>query len=330
MNQLHLLIEKLSKEKSINFLAYIFTLIKPEIKYPFKIPYLSYTPTCTFQYRYTRKVPTNDKGLFQLIFTPGFLYSDDIIQEYVYQIAGATRKTYMTYATSLYANNYDLADGKGTGEWRPYNCQVNMPNYYTHYRLVSSSMTIKYIGAMETTSGYLASGIIYDTINPYMLCTAGSNQKYYDRTTLEKYMNFGLLNNLKHHKITNTINNMRCIYYPIDNKEYEFKTFITSLSQMNDKDLLEYNTNQPKENIERHYNFNNLSYNRFHMTIYGEGLPKSEECLRLELICNYECIVNPQFNDLIFSNTSNIELDNKQLNDCITTVQKYIDEGYSS
>ena len=141
--------------------------------------------------------------------------------------------------------------------------QSTLPSgMYSTYRLVSCSVTVNYIGRMDIVSGTLGCGIGFNGISNSGLI--GTDKA----TGGAVYGNFNLVDDAYFSQRTQCINGLRMIYFPLDNNYTNFIPLGTSV-------------------------------NGFYFVVYGQGLPASSACIRLDVYLNYEFTVNPAYSSYV-------------------------------
>lgn len=141
--------------------------------------------------------------------------------------------------------------------------QSSLPaGMYSSYRLVSASVTVNYIGRMDIVSGTIGCGVGFNSVAP--IGTVGTS-KAQDAAV---YCNFNLIDDSYFSQRTQSINGLRMIYFPLDSTYSNFYRMGTGC-------------------------------NGFYFVCYGQGLPASSACIRLDIYLNYEFTVNPAYSSYV-------------------------------
>lgn len=136
-----------------------------------------------------------------------------------------------------------------------------IPNLYFQYRVVSAAVVVTYDGRLDIVSGIIGMGIGLQQFAAAQ--TVGGVD-----ANLAQYGNFNLVDDLYFSQRTSAINGARALYFPIDNRYLEYSLLSTSK-------------------------------NGFYFVFYGQGLPASASCLRVDFYVNIESTVGPQYNNII-------------------------------
>lgn len=210
---------------------YLKGLLCPEKNQGMRIPSQIPQPSSCFQLRSTLTLGVNAKGCHVFCFNPFFLYDDSVL--------GTTRSV---NGRNWYISNYlssfwscASADLDGVNQqnfsFQTINVRQGLPSLYNTYRLVSASLTIKYIGPLESAQGVIGGGISYDYYDyigggfyiyngmpynppaaPYLMST----------NKFAMYTNFDNIRNLAYHSENNCLEGIRMLYFPTDTKADNF------------------------------------------------------------------------------------------------------------
>lgn len=134
---------------------------------------------------------------------------------------------------------------------------------YSQYRVVGASCVVTYTGRMDIVSGIIGIGIGLNNVG-----TAGVTTTPATDATSSLFGNFNLIDDLYFSKRTQAVNGCRAIYFPLDTRYLQFQQLGTSLQG-------------------------------FYFAFYGSGLPPSSQCLRIDFYIQYECTVQPIFNNYL-------------------------------
>jgi len=250
---------------------YINALIYPETAIQAKLPTLFPIPSTAFQMHLTYMQSTfssGNPGNFAWTWNPFFLQDNGV---------GAW--------TSFYFNNNAGLNGTSTSAFfLPVDLQYNQipTGVYGSYRVVSASVVLSYVGKMDSVSGVLGIGI---GLNNQGVATPSLVSGATADTASSFFGQFNQIDNLYFHERTQAANGLRAIYFPVDDKYTYFLPLLTNAG--------------PGSTTTSTYNTG------FYFAGYGQGLPASSGGVRFDFYINYECLVQPQFNNFIPSSPSN-------------------------
>ena len=302
---------------------YLNALLNPEkikdVKIPSKIP----IPSCTFQLHSSIRIPGNNN--FRFMFNPFFLYDESYCYENVNTIERFD-KFYGPYGEYEFYADIKSSD-KGIGYYFPlsYTTMVNIykqdwsddkniytkgmninqgvPHLYKQYRLVSASMTVKYVGPIDQANGIIGGAIITEddnhiTSNCEMKVgrnaynTGGSqNEMYY------KYYDYNTVINSVYHQQNKCIDGLRLLYFPLDNSYEEFVDVFTP-NNVKTTGFVQIYGNKTKCFLEADKNFKN----GFNFYIYFlNNYPRFDgaDRYKVDIYCNFECLPLTEFMNII-------------------------------
>lgn len=166
--------------------------------------------------------------------------------------------------SSFYVNNDATLTGNSASNFfTNVEAGQNVPAYiYTRYRLVSLSLQVSYVGRWDIVSGMVGGAITFDPAigDPSAVGTV--------ELAGARYGQYDLIDDSYFSYRTQAINGLRLIYVPIDPSQEEYQTVGQELRG---------------ECI--HF--------------YGQGLPPSSPCLRVDIYANYECLADASFQNYI-------------------------------
>lgn len=144
LNEVKTAIDALQKYNQKSECKYLYNLLYPETAKGCKIPSPMPVPSCAFQLHNSVNLTTNALGNVCAMFNPFFLYdSNPIIQSS--SSAGITFAS--SFLSSLWVNNASTLNGAiADPNFVPIPISQVIPAVYNSYRLVSASVTVKYIG----------------------------------------------------------------------------------------------------------------------------------------------------------------------------------------
>ena len=299
-NEIKSIIDEIAKFDETVEYCYLNDLMYPEKCKGVKIPSLMPVPSCSFQLHNSVMLSTNNSGNLAIIFNPFLLVNKDnlVFNPRIDFNNGKNFIENIEYVTSLYVNNSTSLDGRSNNDnFRLVDIGQSLPGVYTQYRLVSASITLKYIGRMDVTSGVIGGAIIFDDPK-YIGCryTLGIvspfNTIRVKRSSpnpyLAKYGNFDLAMDSFYHQENTLLEGIRELYFPIDNSYEEYiKTFDISTPM-----IMEHSSDgtttfrvEDVDNYKTGFNF----------FIYTLGAPRYEDSFKLDIYCNFECLPNSSY-----------------------------------
>ena len=255
INSINNLINITDKDKY----QYLNALLNPErsknIKIPSKIP----IPSCTFQLHETKILSGNN---FRIMFNPFFLYDKRIIDDSGYydvfygpygeQNYWQTGPEYIgfykpIFFTTLVEIFKELSLREDSIQTRYIDINQGLPHLYSKYRLVSASITVKYVGSMETSNGIIGGAIITEDSNyvsshmQMIVNNDGIIEGTSQNRMFYKYYDYNLVLNSLYHQQNKCIDGIRLIYFPLDNSYEEFVDVFTPKNVKETGFILNYN-----------------------------------------------------------------------------------------
>ena len=310
INSINNLINITDKDKY----QYLNALLNPErsknIKIPSKIP----IPSCTVQLHETKILNGNN---FRIMFNPFFLYDKRIIEDNYFDTYYGPygEENYGRIDSSEYIGFYQpiffttLVEIFKESKWREDSIQTRyidinqgLPHLYSKYRLVSASITVKYVGSMETSNGIIGGAIITEDnnyVSSHMKMIV-NNDNVIDGTSQNrmfyKYYDYNLVLNSLYHQQNKCIDGIRLIYFPLDNSYEEFVDVFTPKNVKETGFIFNY------KNIENAYligdkNFKN-AFN-FYIYILNDFGSDIQNKYKLDVYCNFECLPFTEYINLL-------------------------------
>ena len=151
-NEIKSTIDEIAKFNETVEYCYLNDLMYPEKCKGVKIPSLMPVPSCSFQLHNSVMLSTNNSGNLAIIFNPFLLVNKDnlVFNPRIDFNNGKNFIENIEYVSSLYVNNSTSLDGRSNNDnFRLVDIGQSLPGVYTQYRLVSASITLKYIGRMK-------------------------------------------------------------------------------------------------------------------------------------------------------------------------------------
>lgn len=321
-------IEALSLFNQKQEFCYLNNLIYPEKRKGVKIPSPIPVPSCAFQLHNSVTLTTNEHGYFAGVFNPFYLGNGSVLPYTYMTIQDGTEAELMIAkkTSSLWFNNHESLNGTSDNRYfYPMYIQQDIPNVYDQYRLVSASITLKYIGRLDIASGLVGGAIVFDEIpNIGLIGRDGSDN--FDVTTvspgLYKYGNFDLAQDSFYWQENNAIEGLRELYFPIDNSFEEY-TKLNDPRRVQLKQVIVdgEGTERPEYgltgNVDQDY-----YKSGFNFMFYGWGLPASSACFKLDIFCNFECLPNASFLNYLPLSMNAMGVSNEEKRQASLIVQK--------
>ncbi|MBP5445978.1 MAG: hypothetical protein J6Y28_07390 [Acholeplasmatales bacterium] len=298
LSKVRAMINELDNHYDIDKNEYLKTLLNPETVRAVKIPSKYPVPTCCFQMHRTLKFYTSEQGTDVMCITP-FILAGNV--EGVRSPKYSGSYYYLKYFTGFYAyNSQATLNGQdyNNNAWKTVvDASMSIPDLYTHYRLVSAVVTIRYTGSLEEAKGVIGGAINFEKFNcltgyGYMSSSPEYNPNAYLNlhivtTDLKKYSQFELIRDCVYFKENSCIEGLRMIYFPIDKDKLEFKRILRKSDLYIEKNTLGICL---KSKIPVPDGFNWL--------IYLQGCPVGSAQNRnftLDWYANFECIPDPKY-----------------------------------
>lgn len=277
---------------------YIYGLYHPDavytnhldIKYPAPMP----VPTTSFCFKDTFTVVPNARGNFAMVWSPGFLGTQDTIEQEIGQqwIVQQPRGQFAT----CYVNEDAGLDGNSplyTGWVAHAGKQVAQD--FSKYRLTSACIKVKYTGKVLDQSGMLAACATYMTIPTYTYLTEVGQPT--SQNIINQYVNNALgsagdFDTIRQGQWAHTVSlvsepdGLTCVWLPTDPLSHVF----VNNGHTIDVDQVYYNGQQDGQ-VYRAWTAKNaaLSY-----LICGYGIGSNTSCITVEIYSNFEIIVTPE------------------------------------
>jgi hypothetical protein len=250
-------IDAIELSKKVQTHEYLDTLLHPERTRNSKIPSTMPIPTSSFQLKQSISITTNALGNAAIAINPFYLGSTNVDSTiYVNNNVGLTGQS---------ASNFFLAVNAG---------QTAIPaNVYNQYRLVSGSVTCKYVGRLDGVRGLIGGAIAFDQ-------TATPTAFGFAATSLAKYGDFNTTQDAFFQQENFSLHGIRELYFPLDNNYEEYKSMNTSLPG-------------------------------FLFLIYILNAPPSETCFKLDVVLNMECLPDLAFLNYIPTSISSASVESK-------------------
>jgi hypothetical protein len=281
--------------------SYLNNLLCPEKNKGVKIPSPIPVPSCAFQLHNSVTLTSNVNGYFAGVFNPFYLANGaNLPYTFKGDFEGGVNVDIMTAkkTSSLWFNNHESLNGTSENEhFYPMNIQQDIPNVYDQYRLVSASITLRYIGRLDIASGLVGGAIVFDEI-PNVGLIGRNPDDSFDVTTvspsLYKYGNFDLAQDSFYWQENSALEGLRELYFPIDNSFEEY-TKLNDLRTVKLEQTIIGGTDERPEyglaaTVDQDY-----YKSGFNFMFYAWGVPPNSACFKLDIYCNFEALPNATF-----------------------------------
>ncbi len=248
---------------------YYKALVSPEKMKGAKIPSPIPIPSASFQLKQSIWLSTNATGNLAVAFNPWGLFTTD--------------------RSTLYINNHSSLTGTGPNvNWAATRIGQQLPQaIYNRYRVVSSSVAVRYVGRYDIVQGIIGGSIAFETVtegDPTTTTVAVGHP-------LEKYGDFNLAMDAFYTQENLTLHGARGIYFPVDNSYENYTSLGTSKG-----------------------GFMNL--------FYISGGVSASQSYKLDICVNLECIPESQFLNYMPVSCSSRDYDAPRIQEAIKTAQK--------
>jgi len=175
---------------------YYKALVRPEQTKGAKIPSPIPIPSASFQLKQSIWLTPNALGNMVIVFNPWGLFSTD--------------------RSTLWLNNSSTLTGTGANlGWRCTKFGQQLPgSIYNKYRVVSSAVTLRYVGRLDIVQGVCGGSIVFENIpngDPSVVTDVLA------ANPLAKYGDFNLAMDAYYTQENLTLHGTRSIYFPLDN-----------------------------------------------------------------------------------------------------------------
>ena len=218
------MIENIMNRKEYDYLSY---LLYPEkykgVKIPTEIP----IPSCSFQMHNNIEINLDTNGNLFIMYNPFFLGNlKGVIFPCKTTLNPNIQYAQLTFLSSLFINNNNTKWG---GKYYAVNMNQCIPDVYDQYRLVSGSISVRYIGRLDIVSGVIGAGtyfedtslvatgqMIFLNANLTRIGITEGGTKVFNEYDYNKF------NKAEDYEEYQLIRGVRKIYYPIDKSYLDF------------------------------------------------------------------------------------------------------------
>lgn len=288
-------IEELSTFNKINNYNYLRNLMCPERSRGSKLPSQIPVPSCSFQMKNSITLTTNSSGNVAFFMNPFFLANDTVIGTLsgIPGVETGGDRYFAGFATSAWVNNNNSLNGTSANTgWVPVNLGQTLPMVYDQYRVVSASLSIKYIGRLDAVQGEVGGAIFCEDVNTLGGMNATDAALTPANTTptkargLSKFGIFDYAEDAVYSKRNSTLDGVRLLYFPLDNTYEEFARITSGIDIEIDRD----STTEWQEWV--HVGGRQNGFNWF---FWCSGGPVSSSCFRVDICINFECLPSASF-----------------------------------
>ena len=213
----------------------------------------------------------------------------------------------------------------------PENLHQTIPRFYDKYRLVSSCIKVTFNGNLSESKGRIGCGIILNEDNYVAGRIFGAFWKggSYETLNVSRPYNDNLiqfnpdkaLTSSFYYKINPCHKGIKMVYFPPDNS---YEQFISPLDAknlyLNKREIKDTNV-RAVSSVENTLQAKNNYKNGFKFLIKTFDLPLNTK-ITVDISCNYECIPNSLFLNVLPLNATNFKLNLKDKKDVINVIMK--------
>lgn len=295
-------IEELSTFNKVNNYSYLKNLMCPERARGSKLPSQIPVPSCSFQMKNSITLTTSGSGNVAFLMNPFFLANDTVIgtPSSIPGVETGGDRWFAGFASSAWVNR-SLSGTSISDDWTPVNLGQTLPPVYDQYRVVSASLSVKYIGRLDAVQGEVGGAIFCEDINTF----GGQNSTTAELTPanttttkargLSKFGIFDYAEDAVYSKRTSTLDGIRLLYFPLDNTYEEF----AKVASGNDIEIDRDSTANWTEWIQA-----GKKQNGFNWFFWCSGGPVNSACFRVDICINFECLPSASFLNYIPVNIS--------------------------
>lgn len=288
-------IEELSTFNKVNNYSYLRNLMCPERARGSKLPSQIPVPSCSFQMKNSLTLSTNASGNVAFFMNPFFLANDTVIGTECTIPSGDVEgsRWFTDFASSAWLNNVDSLSGtSANNNWVSVNLGQTLPPVYDQYRVVSASLSVKYIGRLDAVQGEVGGAIFCEDVNTFggmnaeAAVATPANTKTTRARGLGKFAIFDYAEDAVYSKRNSTLDGVRLLYFPLDNTYEEF----ARVASGNDIEMDKDSTSDVQEWIQV-----GKKQNGFNWFFWCSGGPVRSACFRLDICINFECLPSASF-----------------------------------
>lgn len=288
-------IEELSTFNKINNYNYLRNLMCPERSRGSKLPSQIPVPSCSFQMKNSITLTTNSTGNLAFFMNPFFLANETVIgtPSVIPGVETGGDRWFAGFASSAWVNqNSSLNGTSANSNWVPVNLGQTLPPVYDQYRVVSASLSVKYIGRLDAVQGEVGGAIFCEDINTFGGQNATDEALTPGNITttkargLSKFGIFDYAEDAVYSKRNSTLDGVRLLYFPLDNTYEEF----AKVASTNDIEIDRDSTTDAQEWIQV-----GKKQNGFNWFFWCSGGPISSSCFRVDICINFECLPSASF-----------------------------------
>ena len=288
-------IDDLATFNKVNNYSYLRNLMCPERARGSKLPSQIPVPSCSFQMKNSITLTTNSSGNVALFMNPCFLANESVIGT-PGVIPGAEtggERWFTQFASSAWVNNNNSLSGTASDDnWYAVNLGQTLPPVYDQYRVVSASLSVRYIGRLDAVQGEVGGAIFCEEVNTFGGKNSTDAEMTVANTTatrargLNKFAIFDYAEDAVYSKRNSTLDGVRLLYFPLDNTYEEF----AKAASGNDIEIDRDSTANWQEWMQV-----GKKQNGFNWFFWCSGGPVNSACFRVDICINFECLPSASF-----------------------------------
>ena len=251
-------------------------------------------------------------------------------------IEGASDGSYGDCYAPLFLSSYLMStsttykEDMNKDRYYAQNLHQTIPRFYNKYRLVSACVKVTFDGKLSDSKGRIGCGIILNSDNYVGGRVFGAMWKdsFYETININKLYNDNLINfnsdkaltSAFYYKINSCHKGIKMVYFPPDNSYEEF------ISPLDIKNLYfskreVIGSTRAAAAVEETLQAKNNYKNGFKFLIKTFDLPVNAG-INVDISCNYECIPNSLYLNVLPINATNFKLNLKNKKDIINIIKK--------
>lgn len=281
-------IKQLNDYKETQNYDYLNDLLDPIKRKGVKIPSSKPIPSCSFQmhnYLTFRIVAATGDNVF--LMNPFFLANTNCLNKRYTASDGVVFTVVRNVGDYFYCFDQALDGTKSSSSWGfPAAFSQVIPDVYEQYRLVSSCLTLRYVGPLEEAQGVFGGGIVFDKSRKLgmRLKRQDNSEIATGNSDFDKYANFELIRDSPYFKEFNCLEGIKMLYFPLDNSFNEFKKVYDG----NKLKIVRGNNQRPYDVIIDDCYFNTGFF--WACFLQGCTLSNPIHYYRIDFYSNYECL----------------------------------------
>ena len=315
LNSIKHAIDDLNYNKYKLKLDYLEDLLYPEknkrVRIPSKIP----VPTCTYNLTSRITLSPNPEGNLIIFINPYFLTTSKMDgRRYDYTMEALnTHRVYIRnlftkdYTGVCFSNNVGINGKDHLSALFAKDIGMKIEDFYESYRLVSGSVTARYVNTVLDARGTIGGAIIMDKSNEitckyYIGADTTMHEEYnpdnsFSTSDMPFFFKYGNFDNIRHSIYSREnyiLDGIRLLYFPVDNSYEEFIPIYNGKGT-EPKQIRKDVTIKPTMEI----NNGNFVKTGFNWVIYTQNAPFEDNSICLDFCLNFECIPKQEYLDFL-------------------------------